>query len=269
MDPLPNVRRERVLVIDDDQVALELVGAGLSAAGYGVVARTAPPALAEVRRLGVSAVVCDLCMDGLDGDRVVQGFHNDPELRTLPFVLISADAVRLEGALERMPWLHCLRKDAALLHIASTVEKLIERSRALAQTGKLRFADAVPSGQSRGSSPRGRDGARQRFVEQVRETTRALRPFLIGGVLGPRAHAEVKKRYRQLRSEALLSAAGSPVGEAIQHFEQLTDLAQRDLRAAELLSACNDWLDSLDGVTPFPPTLEAIPVMHKLKQLLA
>jgi CheY-like chemotaxis protein len=263
------MRRERVLVIDDDLVALELVSAALSAAGYGVLARTAPPTLAEVRRLGVAAVVCDLCMDGLDGDRVVLSFHNDPELRTLPFVLISADAVRLEGALERMPWLHCLRKDAALLHVASTLEKLIERSRALAQTGKLRFADALGAGQARGVSLHGRDRARQRFVEQVREVTRALRPFLIGGVLGPRAHAEVKKRYRQLRSEALLSAAGSPVGEAIQHFEQLTDLAQRDLRAAELLCACNAWLDSLDESTPFPPTLEAIPLMEQLKHLLA
>jgi CheY-like chemotaxis protein len=263
------MRRERVLVIDDDQVALELVSAALHSAGFGVVARSSPPALQEVRKLGVSAVVCDLCMDGVDGDRVVLSFHNDAELRSLPFVLISADAVRLEGALERMPWLHCLRKDAALVQVAVTVDKLIERARALSQTGKMRFGDAVAQAPLRAPAAHGRDRTRQRFVELARETTRALRPFLIGGVLGPRAHAEVRRRYAHLRSEAVQATAGSEIAEAIRCFEQLTDLAQRDLAAAELLSRCNDWLDSLDEHLPFPATLEAIPVMHKLKQLLA
>jgi CheY-like chemotaxis protein len=269
LDPLPTARRERVLVIDDDQVALELVSAALMAAGYGVIARHAPPTLVEVRRLGVGAVVCDLCMDGMDGDRVVMSFHNDPELRGLPFVLISADAVRLEQALSRMPWLHCLRKDAALLHVASTLEKLIERARVAGQqAGKSRFSEPNTGSLQRPSSAHGRDRARQRFVELVRETTRALRPYLIGGVLGPRAHGEVKRRYGLLRSEAALATAGSPIVEALGLVEQLADRAQRDPRATELLSGCNAWLDSLDEGTPFPATLDAVPVMRDLKQLL-
>jgi CheY-like chemotaxis protein len=317
---------ERVLVIDDDQVALELLTATIQAAGFEVIARRVPPQVQEVKRLGVSAVICDLVMETQDGDRVLSSFHNEPELRDVPFILVSADGHRLDYALEKMPWLHCVRKDGALAAVVGTLGKLIERSRAMESTGKFRFGEPAtgnhrlpepPSGKHRFAEPvsshrqpepstgnhrlgepgtgnhrlgdtgaqrfgaehtgshnrpgatNARDRVRQRFFEQVRETTRALRPYLIGGVLGPRAYEEVKKRFAHLRGEAALATVGTVMVEALTMCERLTDLAQRDLRAMELLGGCTVWLAGLDPNQPFPISLDGVPVLCDARTLLA
>jgi CheY-like chemotaxis protein len=323
----------RVLVIDDDVVALELLGASLRSAGYDVVARAAAPTLTDVRRMGIDAVVCDLCMSGVDGEQVVMTFHNDDQLRDVPFVLVSADAQRLARSLERMPWLHCAAKDAALMTLVSTLEKLIERARlkkaeppsgkhkfaaepgtgkfkALEPgtgkqkaiepgTGKHKFSDyttgkiqapsvtrptpdfsAGPPERLRGqpapdagrTSPvsvaRERERGKQRFFESLRERAKALRPFLIGGVLGPRAHEEVQKQFRKLRDDANSQMAGATLNEMIRLCERLTERAQRDLRAMELLGACNATLSTLDENTTLPLTLDALPGFGEAKQWL-
>jgi hypothetical protein len=136
-------------------------------------------------------------------------------------------------------------------------------------TGNHRFGGEVHTGsQGRPSQGNARDRLRQRFFDQVRETTRALRPYLIGGVLGPRAYEEVRKRFAHLRSEATMNAAGSVMLEALTLCERLTELAQRDLRAMELLGACTAWLAALDPNQPFPITLDGVPALCDAKALL-
>jgi CheY-like chemotaxis protein len=313
---------ERVLVIDDDAVALELLTATIRAAGFEVIPRRLPPPLQEVKRLGLAAVVCDLVMEGQDGDRVLSTFQSQPELRDVAFVLVSADSERLDSALARMPWLHCVRKDGGLAGVVSTLDKLIERRSGLGNTGKFRFGEPgtgkvrfgepstgtmklpdpgePPSGSHRFGEPstasqrlppeppsgshrfpdgpagahsrpaavQARDRVRQRFFDQLRETTRALRPYLIGGVLGPRAHEEVQRRFKHLRNEAAVATMGTVVTEALSLCERLTERAQRDLRAMELLGACTAWFASLDPNQPLPIALDGVRPLCDARALL-
>jgi CheY-like chemotaxis protein len=263
---------QRVLVIDDDEVALELLASSIEAAGFDVLRRRSAPPIHEVKRLDLAAVVCDLVMDGMDGDRVLSSFQCQAELRDVPFILVSADAFRLEQALERMPWLHCVRKEGSLANLLDTLEELVERR---AQTGKRQRAEQSSRPPRAGSSaPRAlsnapRELARQRFYELLHEHLVALRPYLIGGVLGPRAHAEVQKRMHRLRAEAAATMLSGSLDEALELCERLTASAQRDLRAMELLGSCTSWLAEAGAAGSFPLTLEGVPALRAAKSYFA
>jgi hypothetical protein len=79
-----------ILVVDDDATARELVERHLQRAGFAVVtARGGQEGLRLVRELRPAAVTLDIMMPDLDGWTVLAAIKGDPELASIPVVLMS------------------------------------------------------------------------------------------------------------------------------------------------------------------------------------
>ena len=94
----------RVLAIDDDPAALELVRAALVPEGFDVTSHTDPvAALAAAADGGFDLVICDLVMPGMDGFEVIAQLQQEPRTREIPILVLTArvltqeDKSRLNG----------------------------------------------------------------------------------------------------------------------------------------------------------------------------
>ena len=77
----------RILAIDDEQDALDLIGAALEPAGHQVTgARSGEAALELARKGGFDFVICDLVMPGLDGFGVVAALKADERTKGWPIL---------------------------------------------------------------------------------------------------------------------------------------------------------------------------------------
>jgi signal transduction histidine kinase/CheY-like chemotaxis protein len=84
------VRADRVLVIEDDANAYELISSALGAAGYDAVrARHGEEALKLARESHPIAVTLDLVLPGVDGWEVLKKLKGDAATRNIPVVIIS------------------------------------------------------------------------------------------------------------------------------------------------------------------------------------
>ena len=81
---------DTILVIDDDPVAVELLGRTLTGAGFRVVsASDGEEALKLARSLRPRAVTLDVIMPGMDGWAVLRQIKEDPETRSIPVVMVT------------------------------------------------------------------------------------------------------------------------------------------------------------------------------------
>ena len=86
--------RPLVLVADDDEDILALVGLRLERAGYDVVtAHDGEQALAAAEAHPIDLAVVDVMMPGMDGHEVVRRLRARPETATIPILVLTA-AVR-------------------------------------------------------------------------------------------------------------------------------------------------------------------------------
>jgi signal transduction histidine kinase/CheY-like chemotaxis protein len=97
-------RKHTVVAIDDDPLAIELVRASLEPEGWTVLgAATGQEGLALIRERRPSAVLLDLLMPGMDGFEVVEALRADPDLKSVPVVILTSksmtqqDKERLQG----------------------------------------------------------------------------------------------------------------------------------------------------------------------------
>jgi CheY-like chemotaxis protein len=91
-----------VLVIDDDEIARELLGSTLEQAGFSVV--SLPSAIGATRMLHagqIDAVVLDVVMPAMSGDRLADLLRNNPRFANLAVVLVSGEGVSELAALAR------------------------------------------------------------------------------------------------------------------------------------------------------------------------
>ncbi len=81
---------DRVLVVEDDANAFELIASALASAEYlPVRARHGEEALRLAREIHPVAITLDLVLPGLDGWEVLKRLKSDPELVSIPVVIIS------------------------------------------------------------------------------------------------------------------------------------------------------------------------------------
>ncbi|HYV04973.1 MAG TPA: response regulator, partial [Blastocatellia bacterium] len=81
----------RVLVVDDDPDALDLVLAMIGDRGYDVQTATdGRQALEEIAREKPDAIILDLMLPGMDGFEVVHRLSLNPDWRSIPVVLLTA-----------------------------------------------------------------------------------------------------------------------------------------------------------------------------------
>jgi two-component system, OmpR family, alkaline phosphatase synthesis response regulator PhoP len=84
-------RRERILVVDDEEDILELVRYNLVAEGYEVfVAETGEEALERARSGPVDLMILDLMLPGIDGLDVARILKEDSRTRAIPIVMLTA-----------------------------------------------------------------------------------------------------------------------------------------------------------------------------------
>ena len=93
--PLP--AHGKVLAIDDDPMALELVGAVLEPEGYTVfMARSGEEGLALARAELPDVVLLDLLMPEVDGFTVVERLKDDPATSSIPIVILTSKTLTPE-----------------------------------------------------------------------------------------------------------------------------------------------------------------------------
>jgi two-component system alkaline phosphatase synthesis response regulator PhoP len=86
-----------ILVVDDDSDIRELIQLTLSSFGYeSETAADAEDALAKVRRGAVSLVTVDLAMPRRDGHWLLRELTSEPSTSSIPVIVISAYAGRLD-----------------------------------------------------------------------------------------------------------------------------------------------------------------------------
>jgi len=83
--------REKILAVDDEEDILELLRFNLSREGYQVsCAESGEDALRLARTNPIDLMVLDLMLPGLDGLDVTRKIKNDPKLRHIPIIMLTA-----------------------------------------------------------------------------------------------------------------------------------------------------------------------------------
>jgi CheY-like chemotaxis protein len=84
-------REPRILIIEDDQRAIDLVTFLLRDGGYDTLSATGgTEGLRILEETEVDLVILDLVMEDMDGWAVLRAIRTDDRFRTLPIVIISA-----------------------------------------------------------------------------------------------------------------------------------------------------------------------------------
>lgn len=90
-------KHAKVLVIDDDHVAIELVKAILQPEGYTVLEATnGQEGVTLARQELPQLIILDLLMPGIDGFSVVEQLHSDPLTATIAILILTSKSMTLE-----------------------------------------------------------------------------------------------------------------------------------------------------------------------------
>jgi CheY-like chemotaxis protein len=102
-------RPDKILVVDDDRIIIEVLGQSLSLAGYEVItAADGEQGLEYARKLDPDLILLDVMMPKLDGYSVCTQLKQDPATRLIPIIILTALTERddklkaLEAGRERM-----------------------------------------------------------------------------------------------------------------------------------------------------------------------
>jgi two-component system phosphate regulon response regulator PhoB len=92
--------RPRILVVDDEPEAVELVEFNLAQAGYSVItAGDGAEALKKARSAQPSLIVLDLMLPEVDGLEVCKMLRRDPATAAIPIVMLTAKAAEIDRVL--------------------------------------------------------------------------------------------------------------------------------------------------------------------------
>jgi two-component system phosphate regulon response regulator PhoB len=85
------MKKEKILVVDDEEDILELVSYNLTRDGYNVIcASTGEEGLNTAKSKLPDLVILDLMLPGMDGLDVARGLKNDKNTKDIPIVMLSA-----------------------------------------------------------------------------------------------------------------------------------------------------------------------------------
>ena len=92
--------KQKILVVDDEPEAAELVEFNLKGAGYDVAtAGDGAEALNKARRIQPSLVILDVMMPEIDGMEVCKLLRRDPATSTIPIIMLTAKASEVDRVL--------------------------------------------------------------------------------------------------------------------------------------------------------------------------
>ncbi|PIE80056.1 MAG: DNA-binding response regulator [Chloroflexi bacterium] len=85
------MRKQRILIVDDDKAVVRLMRAYLAQAGYEVlVAYDGETAVHILRRENPDLVLLDLMLPGMDGWEITRLMRSDPNLAPIPIIMLTA-----------------------------------------------------------------------------------------------------------------------------------------------------------------------------------
>lgn len=85
------MRKEKILVVDDEEDILELVRHHLNREGYEVrCAASGEAAIQSAKSEALDLIILDLMLPGIDGLEVTRGLKNDPRTQQIPILMLSA-----------------------------------------------------------------------------------------------------------------------------------------------------------------------------------
>jgi CheY-like chemotaxis protein len=120
-------RRPTVLVVDDQPEICELLQGTLELFGYHtLVARDGGEALELTHRFRPDVMTLDLLMPGMAGPALLAELADDPSLRTLPVVVISASVAELVRTPQVVA---ALSKPFELLDLVEALAEALEGAR--------------------------------------------------------------------------------------------------------------------------------------------
>lgn len=92
--------KPKILVVDDEPDAVELIEFNLKAAGYDVVtAGDGAEALQKARRLMPQLIILDLMLPEVDGLEVCKILRRDPQTQAIPIIMVTAKAAEIDRVL--------------------------------------------------------------------------------------------------------------------------------------------------------------------------
>jgi DNA-binding response OmpR family regulator len=142
--------RGRILIVDDDPHAVEILTRMLEREGYDCTgAAGGPDAIATVQSQAVDVILLDVMMPGMDGLQVCERLREDETMRQIPVILVTAKddmETRSKGmALGVSEYLtkpvnkrELFTRIAAQLHSLELNRRLAETAAAVGDPAKLR-----------------------------------------------------------------------------------------------------------------------------------
>lgn len=92
--------KPKILVVDDEPDAIELIGFNLKSAGYEVItAENGGDALKKARAFLPNVILLDLMIPEVDGLEVCKILRRDPETAGIPIIMVTAKAAELDRIL--------------------------------------------------------------------------------------------------------------------------------------------------------------------------
>lgn len=125
--------RKSILVVDDQRVITELLGAVFEQLGFAVeLAVDGRAALASASRTVPDVIVLDVRLPELDGWQVLEALRREPRTARLPVVMMSASGDPGYPQRARRSGARYLEKPFPLARLVETVEGLVSSSPAVA-----------------------------------------------------------------------------------------------------------------------------------------
>src|SRR6266436_4211500 len=136
----------KILVVDDEPDAVELVEFNLKSAGYEVItAADGSEALIKARAHSPDLIVLDLMLPEVDGLEVCKILRRDPATAAIPIIMVTAKAAEIDRVLGlELGADDYLTKPFSPRELVLRVKKILERGRSVEEApATFSFGDLV------------------------------------------------------------------------------------------------------------------------------
>jgi two-component system phosphate regulon response regulator PhoB len=138
--------KQKILVVDDEPEAIELVEFNLKQAGFDVAsAADGAEALKKARALQPSLIVLDLMLPEMDGLEVCKILRREPATKAIPIIMLTAKAAEIDRVLGlELGADDYLTKPFSPRELVLRVKKVLQRGRAEDDEEKtMKFGDLL------------------------------------------------------------------------------------------------------------------------------